>query len=64
MCEKYSTSADDIVLHIEAFLGNNSLEVLTLENFGKFEQELHRESTKVCRRLSCMNFRKYPCDLN
>lgn len=32
---------------MEAFLSNNSIDVLTSEFFGKFEQEIHRESSKV-----------------
>jgi hypothetical protein len=37
----------DVVGRIEAFLINNTLEILAIESFGKFEQEIHRESTKV-----------------
>ncbi len=47
LCEKYSLKYDEFLGKIEAFLINNSLEVLDLEPFGKFEQEIHRESSKV-----------------
>ena len=47
LCQKYSAAIEDILPHMEAFLSNNSQEVLALETFGRFEQEIHRESTKV-----------------
>lgn len=47
LCEKHSLAIDVLLLRIEAFLINKSLEVLTLESFGKFEQEIHFESAKV-----------------
>jgi hypothetical protein len=47
LCEKYSIEMTDVVGRIEAFLINNTLEILAIESFGKFEQEIHRESTKV-----------------
>ena len=45
--QKYALATDDILLHMEAFLSNNSLDVLTLEVFGRFEQDIHREKSKV-----------------
>jgi hypothetical protein len=47
LCEKYSIAMTDVIGRIEAFLINNTLEILAIESFGKFEQEIHRESTKV-----------------
>jgi hypothetical protein len=32
---------------MEAFLSNNSLDFLTIEVFGKFEQDIQREKMRV-----------------
>lgn len=44
---RFPQSIDDLLRRIEAFLVNNSLNVLGPESLGKLEQSLHQDFVKV-----------------
>lgn len=54
ICDKYHITIEDMIGKIEAHLINNSIDILTLEKIGKFEQEVHRESSKVNITIYCL----------
>ncbi len=51
LCDIYSVSAESLLDQLDAFLSNDDASVLSLQNFGKFEQAVKLNNTKV--KISC-----------
>ena len=55
MCVKYDITEADLIGRIDAFLTNDMKEILTPDIFGKFEQEINRQSNKQARNPTSMS---------
>ena len=55
MCVKYDITEADLIGRIDAFLTNEMKEELSLETFGRFEQEINRQSNKQARNPTSMS---------
>ena len=47
LCDVYSVTAESLVDQLDAFLSNDGTSDLSLQNFGKFEQAVKINNTKV-----------------
>ena len=55
MCVKYDITESDLLGRIDAFLTNEMKDELAIDNFGKFEQEINRQSNKQARNPTSMS---------
>ena len=47
LCDMYSVTAQSLVDQLDAFLSNDGMDQLSLQNFAKFEQAVRINNTKV-----------------
>ena len=51
VCNQYGMNGTDFACQVEAFLMNVNTTSLTLDLFGKFEQEMHKTKHQVRKRI-------------
>lgn len=52
LCNKYSMQASELANQVEAFLINSTAQVLTLDMFGKLEQDIHKAKFQPSKQAS------------